>query len=244
MSPTLPAVRRLVLGGALLAATLVAILPEAPPAGAQPSPPTALAQDTAQAAGDAKEAAREAAREAKETAREAAREARETAREAAREAKEAARGARIQIDDREYDSFDQFLDRDPALATMVLGVVFIVFLTPILIIALVVWYKMRKARMQNEATLKLAEKGIAPPEMRKHAAWSDLRKGVLFGGVGLALTVYGFLDDGQPGWLALILLFVGIGYVVLWHFEDRQMAASVANPANRSPDPGPGDTSR
>ena len=46
---------------------------------------------------------------------------------------------------------------------MVLGIVFIVFLTPILIIALVIWYKVRKTSMQNETMLKLAEKGIVPP---------------------------------------------------------------------------------
>ena len=46
---------------------------------------------------------------------------------------------------------------------MVLGIVFIVFLTPILIIALIIWYKMRKNRMQNETMLTLAEKGIVPP---------------------------------------------------------------------------------
>jgi hypothetical protein len=122
--------------------------------------------------------------------------------------------------------------------------------------------------------LKLAEKGIMPPgdavqaigagradtalamaagsaplteqvkTLRKHAAWSDLRKGVLIGGVGVALTLYGFLDDGQPGWLALILLFVGIGYIVLWYFEDRQMTAAAANPANPVPNPGPGDNPR
>ena len=42
----------------------------------------------------------------------------------------------------------------------------------------------------------------------------------------------------------LILLFVGIGYVVLWYFEERQAAAfnagraSVAPPVRGSGDPG------
>ena len=156
---------------------------------------------------------------------------------------------------------------------MVLGIVFIVFLTPILIIALVIWYKVRKNRMQNETMLKLAEKGIVPPaealqahrqrpdgrhtrrhdrdrvagragaRLRKQAAWSDLRKGVLMGGVGLALTLYGLFDDGSPGWVGLILLFVGIGYVVLWYFEDRHaVVTSAEHAASPVPKPGPGDT--
>ena len=155
----------------------------------------------------------------REAAAPTAKEAADASRRRRRRAKptsEAARAsARITIDvdvgDRQYDSFDQFLDRDPALASMVLGIVFIVFLTPILIIALIIWYKMRKNRMQNETMLKLAEKGVvaagrgdagdrhrprrrrdagrrasAPlaeqaQALRKRAAWSDLRKGVLMG---------------------------------------------------------------
>jgi hypothetical protein len=267
MNPKLPAVRRLVLGFALLAATLVAVLPESPPVRAEANPPVVLAQSTAQSSV-------EAAREAANAAREVAREAKEAAREAAREAKEAAREAHIDINDRQYDSFDQFLDRDPALAAMVLGIVFIVFLVPILIIGLVIWYKVRKTRMQNETMLKLAEKGIVPPgeavqaigsgrvapvlaaaagnaplveqvkSMRKQAAWSDLRKGVLFGGVGLALTLYHLFEGDTPSWFALVLLFVGIGFIVLWYFEDRQATIAAATPANPASAPGPGDTPR
>ena len=40
-------------------------------------------------------------------------------------------------------------------------------------------------------------------------------------------------------WLGLVLLFVGVGYVVLWFFEDRQAGERTANPV---PSPGPGDT--
>jgi hypothetical protein len=34
------------------------------------------------------------------------------------------------------------------------------------------------------------------------------------------------LDDGSPNSIGLILLFVGIGYIVLWWFEERQLAPS------------------
>lgn len=281
-----PAVRHLVLGSAMLAATLVALLPDSADVRAATALPVLLAQDTPKAAADS---ARDAAREAQDAARDAAREAADAARAAAREARRKAqdvdisidlgddeksgrrKGARITVDgvDRNYDSFDQFLDRDPALASMVLGIVFIVFLTPILIIGLIIWYKVRKNRMQQEAMLKLAERGIVPPaeamaaisagrvgpalgtatsnapladqarELRKHAAWSDLRKGVLIGGVGIALTLYYLFEHGQATWLGLVLLFVGIGYIVLWFFEDRQAIDRTPNPV---PGPGPGDS--
>jgi multidrug efflux pump subunit AcrA (membrane-fusion protein) len=276
-----PSIRRLVLGGALLAATLCAILPDPPPVRAAEFVPyrVQVAQADAKAA---PESARDAAKDASRAAKDAAREARAAAREARRNAEaeddaDAAdadsphrhhRGVTIGLGgiDRQYDSFDQFLDHDPALAALVLGIVFIVFLTPLLIIGLIIWYKVRKNRMQNEMMLKLAEKGIVAPAdamqaigtgrvgplvsaaaasaplaeqarvLRKSAAWSDLRKGVLMGTVGFALTVYATFEDGSPSWIGLVLLFLGIGYVVLWYFEDRQAAALPPAPL-----PGPGD---
>lgn len=281
-----PVVRRLVIGGALLLASLAAFLPETPSVRAAETAamsPWRLAQNDAKAAADT---ARDAAREASQIAKEAAREAAAAAREARRKAADADididigtdvdrpgrhKGIRIGIGDadRQYDSFDQFLDRDPALASMVLGIVFIVLLTPILFTGLIIWYKMRKNRMQNETMLKLAEKGIVTPSdamqainsgrvgaalgvaasnaplaeqaraLRRHAAWSDLRKGVLMGTVGLALTLFGMVDDGSPSWIGLVLLFVGIGYCVLWYFEDQQAVSAAATPV---PAPGPGDS--
>ncbi len=278
----------------MLAALAVGTLPDARPVRAAmlAMPPIVVAQDSAAGkdrsaeAREVAEAVREAMREAR---REIAKEAEQAAAEAARAAREAhsaveesgaQKGFNVGIDgvDRHYDSFDQFLDRDPGLAVLVIGVVFIVFLTPILIIALVVWYKVRRGRMQNETMLKLAEKGIVPSAetlqavgsrradaslaqaasalppaqqvriIAKRAAWSDLRKGIVMGTIGLALAVHGVIDDGQPGWLGLVLLFVGLGYIALWYFEDRQTAETLdalrppvpPPPPSPPPVPGPG----
>jgi len=161
--------------------------------------------------------------------------------------------------DREYDSFEQFMHEDRGLAAMVVGIVFIVFLTPVLITGLLIWYKLRKNRMLNETMIQLAEKGVAPTTemlqalqsgrtlaatnamaaragvmeqvktLRSQAAWSDLRKGVILAAVGLSFTAYSMFDDRSPNWIGLVLLFLGIGYAFLWYFEDRQIAAAPAS---------------
>jgi hypothetical protein len=155
-------------------------------------------------------------------------------------------------DNREYDSFEAFVHNEPAIAGMIIAIVSIVFLTPVLAIALILWYRMRKTRMLNETMLKLAEKGVVPPaeaigalagnpssvaaavpataplyeqakQIRRRAAWSDLRKGVIMGGVGLGFTLFSLLDDRSANFVGLVLLFLGIGYIVLWWFEERQL---------------------
>jgi hypothetical protein len=57
--------------------------------------------------------------------------------------------------------------------------------------------------------------------LRRRTVWSDLRKGIILTGVGLGLTFFSMLDDGTPNSIGLILLFVGLGYCLLWFFEDR-----------------------
>jgi hypothetical protein len=153
--------------------------------------------------------------------------------------------------DHEYDSFEDFINDAPWLAGIVFLALLMTFLTPLLIVVLFIWYKIRKTRMQNETMLKLAEKGVVPPaeamssiaapnpgsqtvppsaaplyeqarQLRKRAAWSDLRKGVMFIAVGLGFIFYSMLGDGEPNWLGLTCLFVGIGFCILWYFEERQ----------------------
>ena len=162
-----------------------------------------LAQaDVAKAAKDtAKAAAKEAAKAADEAAKAAAKEAAQTAKDEAQAAKDAAdaddaptvtidrNGIRVEDasgkkkrvhiglggTDREYDSFDQFVHEDRGLAFMVFGIVFIVFLTPVLITGLFIWYKLRKNRMLNDTMVQLAEKGVVAD--RRRAAGARTRAG-------------------------------------------------------------------
>jgi hypothetical protein len=168
-------------------------------------------------------------------------------------------GKRVRIQglgrDREYDSFEQFVQDAPWLAGLVFLTVLMVFLIPLLIIVLIVWYKLRKNRLANETMLKLAERGIVPPAaamdavasgnavaaaaaaaeapppsmpayerarfLHRRTVWSDLRKGVILSAIGLGLVFFSMLDDGTPNSVGLVFLFVGLGYCLLWFFEDR-----------------------
>jgi len=168
----------------------------------------------------------------------------------------------VTVGSHEYDSFEAFVEQAPWIAGLVLMTTALVFLVPLVVIILVIWYKMRRARMMHETMLKLAERGVVPageamqaiangrPEpalqsgpataplyeqarsLRKRAAWSDLRKGVIIGATGFAMTAYSMLDDGSPNGLGLVLLFVGIGFVVLWYLEDRQNVERQGMPTN------------
>jgi hypothetical protein len=68
--------------------------------------------------------------------------------------------------------------------------------------------------------------------MHRRTVWSDLRKGVLLSAAGLALTLWSMIDDGSANSVGLVLLFVGLGYCIIWFFEDR------TSPPPGSPPPG------
>jgi len=50
--------------------------------------------------------------------------------------------------------------------------------------------------------------------------------------------LWGVLDDGSPNGLGLVLLFVGIGYIVLWWFEERQLTPKGGGAAPSTPPSG------
>jgi len=152
-------------------------------------------------------------------------------------------------EDFDMDAFTARVHKMPWVIGLIFLVVGSVFLTPIVLLIGIIWYKLRKTRMQNEAMLALAAKGVvqpaqaaealatgAPPAsaapqiyqqafaLQKRVVWSDLRKGVIMMMVGLAFLLYGITGSGEPSWVGLILLFVGIGYLVLWWLEGRHLA--------------------
>jgi hypothetical protein len=159
-------------------------------------------------------------------------------------------------DDFDFDAFNNQVHKMPWVIGLVFLVVGSIFLTPVILLIGIIWYKLRKTRLQNEAMLALAEKGVVPlaqaadalptgtapatvaPQVyqqavaiRKRIVWSDLRKGVILAMAGLALSFYDLISSGGPNSVGLVLLFVGAGYVVLWWLEGRHLEQAGAGRA-------------
>jgi hypothetical protein len=173
--------------------------------------------------------------------------------------------ARITIDG--DDDFDvpggswNFAHKNPWIIALVFLIVGSIFLTPVILLVGIIWYKLRKTRLQNEAMLRLAERGVVPPAqaadalatgaspasvapqvyeqavaLRRRVVWSDLRKGVILSMIGAAFCFYWIVAGGEASWVGLILLFIGIGYISLWWLEGRHLdQAGAARASNGAP---------
>ena len=101
------------------------------------------------------------------------------------------RQAVIRIDsDRDFESFKDAVNTAPWIVGLVFLVVGSIFLTPVILLVGIVWYKLRKTRMQNEALLKLAEKGVMPPAQAVDAVSSGLMPESTAATVAAAGNVY------------------------------------------------------
>ena len=93
---------------------------------------------------------------------------------------------------------------------------------PLVMIAVILFYKQRKAELNHETILKLAEKGLPiPPELmeqprRGHAG---LRGGLVLLALGIALSI--FFAGWGPGWsIGLIPGLMGVALLIAWKIEN------------------------
>ena len=170
------------------------------------------------------------------------------------------RRERIKMGDDDFDSFNEALHTAPWVVGLAFLVAGSILLTPVFLLVGIIWYKLRKTRLQNEAVLQLAERGAMAPAQavdavmsgvtpegavastaaslavssaapvyqqaviaRRRAVWSDLRKGVILMAIGLAFVFYQMVENGSASWVGLVLMFLGIGFILLWWFEDRHL---------------------
>jgi Domain of unknown function (DUF6249) len=119
---------------------------------------------------------------------------------------------------------------------MIVAVVALIvtFGMPILIVAIISVYKMRKQRLIHTTILSLAEKGVAiPPELivppqrvKWHTANSDLKTGILLLSAGAGICLFFYETQTHALSLGAIPILMGIGYIVAWKIEKPTQSGS------------------
>ena len=97
------------------------------------------------------------------------------------------------------------------------------FARPLFLVALILYYKHRRARMNHETVARLAEKGLpVPPALVEppRRASAAMRGGFVLIGLGVALAI--FLPQVNGPWsIGLIPGLMGAGLLLAWAIERR-----------------------
>ena len=94
---------------------------------------------------------------------------------------------------------------------------------PLLLVALVLYYRHRKDRMIHDTIARLAEKGLpVPPELLepRRTAQTGLRAGLVLVGLGLALAAFFWNRNPGPA-IGLIPGLMGVALLLAWKIENR-----------------------
>jgi hypothetical protein len=122
----------------------------------------------------------------------------------------------------------------PWVALPIVLIVFLaIFGTPVMIVALIMYFSFSKSRALHRTVRMMVEKGQPvpeallnpPPVVRQR---SDLRRGVVLLMVGLGLMVFfGAVNDWEGGvWsLGIIPFLIGAGYLLVWRLDVRRADA-------------------
>ncbi len=100
---------------------------------------------------------------------------------------------------------------------------------PVVLVAIILYYKHRRQRMTHDTIVSLAEKGLPiPPQLLETPAprkqySSGLRGGLVLVGLGVALGI--FLGEvGGPWSIGLIPALMGVALLIAWKIETREGA--------------------
>ena len=127
---------------------------------------------------------------------------------------------------------DHTADEDvPWIAIPIVTIVFLaIFGTPILIVAVILYFSFSKTRALHRTVRLMVEKGqpvpealLNPPPAQRQR--SDMRRGVVLVMVGLGLMVFlGAVNEWEGGaWsIGLIPFLIGAGYLLVWKLEGRK----------------------
>ena len=127
---------------------------------------------------------------------------------------------------------DHAVDRDvPWIAIPIVTIVFLaIFGTPILIVAVILYFSFSRTRALHRTVRLMVEKGqpvpealLNPPPAQRQR--SDMRRGVVLVMVGLGLMVFlAAVNEWEGGaWsIGLIPFLIGSGYLLVWKLEGKK----------------------
>jgi len=119
----------------------------------------------------------------------------------------------------------------PWLAIPIVTIVFLtIFGTPILIVAVILYFSFSKTRALHRTVRLMVEKGqpvpealLNPPPAQRQR--SDMRRGVVLVMIGLGLMLFlAAVNDWEGGaWsIGLIPFLIGAGYLLVWKMEGKK----------------------
>jgi hypothetical protein len=134
----------------------------------------------------------------------------------------------VSVDD---DAVDHDFSDVPWLAIPIVTIVFLtIFGTPILIVAVILYFSFSKTRALHRTVRMMVEKGqpvpealLNPPPAQRQR--SDMRRGVVLTMVGLGLMLFfAAVNDWEGGaWsIGLIPFLIGAGYLLVWKLEGKK----------------------
>jgi hypothetical protein len=105
-------------------------------------------------------------------------------------------------------------------------------LMPVTIVWLVLRYRTSRNQLVYDTAVKLAEKGQpVPAELftNLNPTGSDLRRGFLLIMLGVAICIC-LYELGVPWTFGLIPLLMGVGFLIVWRLESRDVSTTKTEP--------------
>lgn len=99
----------------------------------------------------------------------------------------------------------------------------VTFGLPLVLVAVILYYKHRRMRLMHETIARLVEKGLpVPPQLLEppRRGHSSLRGGMLLVALGIGLSI--FMYEMRGSWaIGLIPGLMGLALIIVWAIERR-----------------------
>jgi hypothetical protein len=111
---------------------------------------------------------------------------------------------------------------DASIAAIAITGMMVGFGLPVMLVAIILYYKHRKARIAHETIARLVEKGLpVPPELLdppRRNVDADLRAGIILVGLGIGLGIF-FREVGAPWSIGFVPGLMGVALLIAWKIE-------------------------